>query len=292
MHLVRLVLVLELAFAMLALLVLARGLLLGSRDSACLLAALALVLQGARLGVEHITGGALSFACQAEQTQNDGPRLKVAGRCERDGRGDSRHSGRESGALASYAGGDVGEQFHAWRCMLCGQEGPGAQEASAASSPCPSSLDDGFKSCVLCSSARESQRAAARAHEVRAQWRLPQSPVRPAFAVLQAGITDEVARASSPGPSRVTPPPPDAPEADQGRRGQGALNGRTPTVMEPVRLGADVTIADNVGMTPVQIAAHRMATYSDQADLARRLEAAEGTLAMMAVMAARRYGLS
>ena len=65
-----------------------------------------------------------------------------------------------------------------WRCVLCGQDDPGTQQASAASSPCSYAPDDGFRPCVLCGSAREPQRAAARAHEVRALWRPQESHVQ------------------------------------------------------------------------------------------------------------------
>ena len=140
---------------------------------------------------------------------------------------------------------------HEWgRCMLCG---PGTQQASAASSrgssaPC-NTPDDGFRPCVLCGCAREQQRAAARAHEVRTLWRLPPSQAQHAFSAVQAGAEDEVERVYSPGPS--TAPQPAAP-ADQADRGRDAHR--------------------------------RRATNSDQADArqARRLEAAEGTRAVMA----------
>jgi len=272
---------LELAFALLALLVLGRGLLLGSRDSACLLAALALVLQGARLAVERLIGG--SPFCQTAQAQDDGQRIEASGRCEseRDGsQGEVRRDPCPS-ALASDVRG--AERDDRERCMLCG---PGAQQVSAASSRCSSAPDNGFRPCVLCGGTREPQRAAARAQEVRALWRLPQSPVQPACTVLRAGTSDEVARASSPGPST-----PSAAPADQADRGRDAQSGHTATV-ELVRLGADEIIANNatVGMNPLQIAARRrMATHSDKADAwrARRLEAAEGTRAMIAFMAAR-----
>ena len=198
----RLVLALELAFALLALLallVLGRGLLLGSRDSACLLAALGLVLQGARLAVRRPTGETgepHSCECQSAQTQDDGLQLAAAGRCEMDRRGEVRRDSRPS-ALGNDEARSADRER--WRCMLCGQDGPSTQQASAASSRCSSAPDDRFTPCVLCGSAREQQRAAARAHEVRAKWRLPQSNAQCVCTVLQAGTADEVARASSPG---------------------------------------------------------------------------------------------
>jgi hypothetical protein len=194
--------------------------------------------------VQRLVGGSPSCARQAAQAQDDGQRIEAAGRCEseRDG----------GGEVASDA---ARERWSCCPCMLCGRDGPGTQQASAALCRCSSAPDDGFRPCVLCGGARESQRASARAHEVRALWRLPQSSVQHAFTEMLAGTVDEVARASSPCPS--TPPPPSAP-ADQAGRGRDAHR--------------------------------RRATRSDEADArqAGRLEAAKGTVAVLAAMTARR----
>ena len=166
-------------------------------------------------------------------------------------RRDSRPS-----ALAGDARGTERDDGKHWRCVLCGQVCPGTRQASTAASQRSSAPDDGFRPCVQCGGAREPQRAAARAHEVRLRWRLPQPPAQPVFTALQEFTADEVARvSSSPGPS--TPPPPAAP-ADQAGRGQDAPQ--------------------------------RRAMQYDRADArqARRLEAAEGTLVVMAAMAALR----
>jgi hypothetical protein len=274
-HLVRLMLALELVFALLALLVLGRGLLLGSRDSACLQAALALVLQGARLAGQRLIGGSPSCACQAAQAQDDGQRLEAAGRCERvrDGRGEVCWDSCTSALASDAARGADPDERERLRCMLCGQDGPVTRQASAASSRCSSAgspcssagsssaaTDDGFRPCVLCGGARESQRAAARAHEVRALWRLPQSPVQCALTELQAVSQAGPAFACASSPCPRMPPPPAGP-AEYAARGRD-----------------------------VQDAHRRKATYSDQADArqASRLEAANGTRTMMAAMVARR----
>ena len=69
------VLALELAFALLALLILGRRLLLGSRDSACLFAALALALQGTRLALRRNSRPA-ALASDARGAEHDDHRRR------------------------------------------------------------------------------------------------------------------------------------------------------------------------------------------------------------------------
>jgi hypothetical protein len=178
-------LALELTFTLLALLFLGRGLLLSSRDSACLLAALALVLQGARLviSVERLIGKGPVYARQAapaqddEMGQDDGQRLDVVGRCESDGRGEARWASRASG-----------------RCMLCGEDGPGGQQASVATEEGSETTYDRFMPCLLCGSHRGFQRASAWAHDVIAAWRLPESPVQHALDEPPAAPANQTVR--------------------------------------------------------------------------------------------------
>jgi len=135
------------------------------------------------------------------------------------------------------------------RCMLCGQD-PAPQRASATSKRRSFAPDNGFSPCVLCGGARELNRAAsdsARAHEVRAKWRLPQTAVQPACTLLHIDTADEVGHVGSPG------------------------------------LSTSSAAAEHVGN--VRDARCTEATYVDRA---RLLEAAEGTLAVMAAMSARR----
>jgi len=228
MHPFRLVLALELAFALLALLVLGRGLILGSRDDACLFASLALVLQGARLAVERVIGKAPPRESRAAQAQDDGQWLGGAGRCEsdRDGLGEARRYSRPSAVPSDARGAECDDLG---RCSLCGQDGPGVRRASVASDQCSPALHDcdGFKPCVLCGVARESQRDTAKAHEardtVRELWSeqllsTSQMSQERTVTMLKTGTPDEVARVFSPGPSA---PPPAAP-ADQAGRGRDA----------------------------------------------------------------------
>jgi hypothetical protein len=176
----------------------------------------------------------------------------AAGRSRRGGRDEARRDLRPSDGAsdARVAESDDRERpSPRSRCTLCGQD-PAPQRASAASTRHSFAPDAGFRPCVLCGGARELNRAAsdsARAHEVRATWRLPQTAVQPACTLLHADTADEVVHVDSPG------------------------------------LSTSSAAAEQVGN--VRDARCTEARYVDRA---RLLEAAEGTLAVMAAMSARR----